>query len=96
MQTWYFILPQRNAETHFETDHLLQVLIESYKTNKNKLHLLNLRLMELDLQSLFRLHVHSFTHWVRPRNPLPPTLPHLGSDTVRGRYWSANIDVVSL
>jgi hypothetical protein len=26
--------------------------------------------MELDLQSLFGLHVHSCTHWLRPRNPL--------------------------
>jgi hypothetical protein len=29
--------------------------------------------MQLDLQSLFWLHVHSRTHWLRPRNPsLPP------------------------
>jgi hypothetical protein len=29
--------------------------------------------MELDLQSLFGLHVHSCTHWLRPRYaPLPP------------------------
>ncbi len=34
--------------------------------------------MELDLQSLFGLHVHSFTHW------------HLGS-YIRGRYWSTTI-----
>jgi hypothetical protein len=25
-----------------------------------------------DLQSLFGLHVHSCSHWVRPRNPPPP------------------------
>jgi hypothetical protein len=25
--------------------------------------------MELDLQSLFGAHVHSSTHWLRPRNP---------------------------
>jgi hypothetical protein len=25
--------------------------------------------MELDLQSLFGLHVHSCSHWLRPRNP---------------------------
>jgi hypothetical protein len=24
--------------------------------------------IELDLQSLFGLHVHSFTHWLKPRN----------------------------
>ncbi len=28
--------------------------------------------MESDLQSLFGLHVHSCTHWLRPRNPPPP------------------------
>ncbi len=27
--------------------------------------------MELDLQSLYGLHVHSCTHWLRPRNPTP-------------------------
>jgi hypothetical protein len=27
--------------------------------------------MKLDLQSLFGLHVHSCTLWLRPRNPLP-------------------------
>ncbi len=50
--------------------------------------------MELDLQSLFGLHVHSCTHWLRPRNPPPP---HLGSYVyVRGRHWSAKIDDISL
>jgi hypothetical protein len=37
--------------------------------------------MELDLQSLFGLHVHSCTHWLRPRNPHPLPL-HLGSYTM--------------
>ncbi len=32
--------------------------------------------MELDLKSLFRLHVHSCIHWLRPRNLSPP--PALG------------------
>ncbi len=27
--------------------------------------------MKLDIQSLFGLHVHSSTHWLRPRNPPP-------------------------
>ncbi len=36
--------------------------------------------MKLDLQSLFRLHEHSCTHWPRHRNPLPHP-PHLGSYT---------------
>ncbi len=30
--------------------------------------------MELDLQSLFGLHVHSCTQWLRPRTLLPPPL----------------------
>ncbi len=30
--------------------------------------------MELDLQSLFGLHVHSGTHWLRPRNRPPPLI----------------------
>jgi hypothetical protein len=34
--------------------------------------------MELNLQSLFGLHVHRCTHWLRPSNT-PPPLPHLGS-----------------
>jgi hypothetical protein len=28
--------------------------------------------MELDLQSLFGLHVHNCTHWLRARSPSPP------------------------
>jgi hypothetical protein len=36
--------------------------------------------MDLDLQSLFGLHVHSCTHWLRPRTPPPPPR-HLGSYT---------------
>jgi hypothetical protein len=34
--------------------------------------------MELALQSLFGLHVHSCTHWLKPRNRKPQP-PHLGS-----------------
>ncbi len=30
--------------------------------------------MELDLQSLFGVHVHNCTHWLRPRN-FPPSPP---------------------
>jgi hypothetical protein len=32
--------------------------------------------MEVDLQSLFGLHVHSCTHWLRPLNPT--RLPAVG------------------
>ena len=52
------------------------------------IHRLN---MELDLQSFFGLHVHSCTHWLRPRNP--PSLPRNWTHIrVRGRYWSAKIE----
>jgi hypothetical protein len=39
--------------------------------------------MEFDLQSLFGLHVHSCTHWLKPRKcrNIPPVPPHLGSYT---------------
>ncbi len=36
--------------------------------------------IELNLQSLFGLHVYSCTHWLRPHNT-PPIPPHLGSYT---------------
>ncbi len=49
--------------------------------------------MELDFQSVFGLHVHSCTHWLRPRNP-PPS-PRIWAH-IRGRYWSAKIDDISL
>jgi hypothetical protein len=49
--------------------------------------------MELDLQSLFGLHiVHSCTHWQRPRNS-PPL--HIWAH-IKGRYWSAKIEDISL
>jgi hypothetical protein len=51
--------------------------------------------MDLDLQSLFGLHVRSCINWQRPRNNPPPPTPHLGSYT-RGRYWSAKIGDISL
>jgi hypothetical protein len=41
--------------------------------------------MKLDLQSLFKLHVHSCIHWLRPRNHQPPPIC----------YWSAKIDNIS-
>ncbi len=50
--------------------------------------------MELDLQSLFGLHVHSCTHWLRPRNSPPPS-PRIWAH-IRRRYWSAKIDDISL
>ncbi len=55
-------------------------------------YLYNHRLdMELDLQSLFGLHVHSCAHWLRPHNSRPP---HSGSFT--RALLSAKIDDISL
>jgi hypothetical protein len=48
--------------------------------------------MELDLQSLLGLHVHSCAHWLRLRN-IPPR--YLGLHYIRGRYLSAKIDDIS-
>ena len=46
------------------------ILVTNLRSNViRKNHRLN---MELDLQSLFGLHVHSCTLWLRPRNPPPP------------------------
>ncbi len=48
----------------------LKFLISIYNfSNKDHEHRLN---AELDLQSLFGLHVHSCTHWLRPHNPSAP------------------------
>ncbi len=56
---------------------------------KRRKHRLN---MEKDLKSLFRLHVHSCTHLLRPRNSPPPCIwAH-----IRGCYCSAKIDDISL
>jgi hypothetical protein len=46
--------------------------------------------MELDLQSLFGLHVYSCTHWLRPGNS-PPHPPAFGL-IYAGAYWSHKID----
>jgi len=69
----------------------------SWKKSKTLLsrHLLTALLphrlnMELHLQSLFELHVHNCTHWLRPRNSI---WAHIH---VRGRYWSAKIDDISM
>ncbi len=45
--------------------------------------------MEVDLQCLFGLHVHSCTHWLRTRNttpPPPPTAPETITLLVRQNY----------
>jgi uncharacterized membrane protein len=45
--------------------------------------------MELYLQSLVGLHMHSCTYYLRPRNLT--TTPRIWA-RMRGRYWSAKID----
>ncbi len=47
---------------------------------------------EQNLLSLFGFHVHSCTHWLTPPQHHPP--PHWAH--IRGRYWSAKIDDISL
>jgi hypothetical protein len=73
----------------YATSHAI-VNINAKTHAKDSNHRLN---MELDIQSLFGLHVDSCTHWLRPRNPTP-TL-HIWVH-IRGRYWSAKIDDISL
>jgi hypothetical protein len=50
-----------------------------FSGNISPMHLKHRLNMVLDLQSLFGLHAHSYTHWLRCRNPPPPS--HLGSNT---------------
>jgi hypothetical protein len=54
-------------------------------------HTLN---MKLDLQSLFGLHVHCAQLYSLAETPHPPP-PRLWA-YIRGRYWSAKIDDISL
>ncbi len=56
------------------------------------IHRLN---MELDLQSLFGLHVQSCTHCLAETPPPPPPPPRIWAH-IRGRYRSAEIDDMSL
>ncbi len=46
---------------------------------------------EIDLQSLFGLHVHSGTHWLRLCN-LPPEFELI----YEGAYWSDKVDDIFL
>ncbi len=78
------------------SQHINSMLEAAYREHRTYIptttHTLN---MEIDLQSLFGLHMsrHSCTHWLRPRIPSPHP-PHWDSYT-RGRYWSAKIDDIS-
>ncbi len=51
----------------------LRFTIQYVRMSVNLNHRLN---MELDHQSLFGLHVHSCTHWLRPRTPPPRIWAH--------------------
>ncbi len=73
MRKYFTIYEEAVIHTWLCTPSLLNFLI--YK--ENLCHKLN---MDLDLQSLFGLHVHGCTHWRRPRKPPPPP-PYLGSYT---------------
>ncbi len=88
------------VRTRFATDRAIfihgmfsnRALGEQCVQSATRRHRLN---MEVDLQSLFGLHssmscdVHSCSHWLRPRNSLPPPV-------LRGRYWLAKINDISL
>ncbi len=67
---------------------ILEILIDTFSNTSVGLHTVHRLNMALDIQSLLGHHVYSCTHLLRPRNP--PT-PH-----IRGRYWSAKIDDISL
>ncbi len=60
--------------------HYIHLELDTY------IHRLN---MELDLQSFFGLHVHS-------KAETPQTPPPRIWAQIRGRYWSAKIDDISL
>ncbi len=51
-------------------------------------HRLNI---ELDLQNLFGLNVHSCTHWLRAHKSPPPEF-----GLIYDYYWSAEIDDISV
>ncbi len=89
--TMTLILPAiLNEHKYFEKSHIFEEtnLFSSNKV-RPKVKYLN---MELCFQSFFGLHVHSCTHWL---NPTTPPLPRIWAH-IRGRYWSANIDDISL
>jgi hypothetical protein len=49
--------------------------------NVSAMHVKHRLNMDSDLQSLFGLHVHNCTHWLRPPQTHHLTFPHLGSYT---------------
>ena len=99
--------PLRSAQ-RIPTGHVVFVslILGRCRTVVCREHRLN---MEVDLQSLFGLipvhpclgfmsrDVHSCIHWLRPRNtpPHPPSISRIRT-RIRGRYWSAKRDAISL
>jgi hypothetical protein len=47
--------------------------------------------MELDLQSLFGLHVHGCTHWLWPLNPPPPAFGVIYEGTIGQPRWTTSL-----
>ncbi len=97
-----FILLTQHLCIQYNTLHTVDILARPSYLNTNYysflLFLFDHRLnMELNRQSLFGLHLHSWTHWLRlrNRNPSPPPSlriwPH-----IRSSYWSVKIDDISL
>ncbi len=75
-------------------DMLLHEAAEPGEVGRDARDTCNHRLnMELDLPSLFGLHVHSCTHGLRPRTtpPIPRIWAHIW-----GHHWLAKIDDISL
>ena len=60
---------------HNSYKYIVQIYMERPLPYTHKLN------MESDLQSLFGLHAHSCTHWLKPRNSSPPRAFALGSYT---------------
>ncbi len=87
--SWYEIKVSTRTETRYPSCELESTPKKYFAPTAFQTHWLNI---ELDLQSLFVLHVHSCTHWLRNRNTPPPCIWAL----IRRRYLSAKIDDISL
>ncbi len=72
-----------NSQLDKRSQHLIKPTWEVATKDKYLPHRLK---MELDLQSLFGLHVHSCTHWLRHRIHTPHP-PHLDSYTRAPSLW---------
>jgi hypothetical protein len=70
--------PKKNGRNNFfwKNDNTVKNISKNFL-----FYLHRLKNMELDLQSLFMLHVHSCTNWPETLPATPPPPPHLGSYT---------------